>query len=495
MWENVLISLDAKEGCRVLECNDFSSNIVDAIQPTESKLMAYRRGVTARAKFFYQQQQRAVPSFSHVRRDDSDREEFNSNPIPGNTEIRNYFQHRFFGTGNSFGAFSGSRNLFKDMRFGIPAGCGPVFSRNFSSGTVGEGAADKIEILNDVVDVLGDKAVEVAGQVAPVVSEVAVVAADSFFPVAALQYLIDYVHTYTGFNWWASIVVTTLLIRSIQLPLLINQLKSTSKFTLLRPKLEAIKEEMQNRPDKYSWMTYKEVYEIVLKVGNSIRSCGIEEGGRCGIYGANSPEWIMSMEACNAHGLHCVPLYDTLGAGAVEFIICHAEVALAFVEEKKVSELLKTFPGATKCLRSDIGEWQENGSLKIIDRKKNIFKLSQGEYVAVENLENIYGLVPAIESIWVYGNSFESFLVAIINPNKQVLEQWAEENGVSGDFNALCENPKVKQYFLGELARIAKEKKLKGFEFIKAVHLDPVPFDMERDLITPTFKEEKTPVA
>ncbi|KAL0331096.1 UNVERIFIED_CONTAM: Long chain acyl-CoA synthetase 4 [Sesamum angustifolium] len=112
------------------------------------------------------------------------------------------------------------------------------------------------------------------------------------------------------------------------------------------------REIVDGEPGKYSWMTYKEVYDIVLKVGNSIRSCGIEEGGRCGIYGANSPEWIMSMEACNAHGLYCVPLYDTLGAGAVEFIICHAEVALAFVEEKKVSELLKTFPGATKCLRT-----------------------------------------------------------------------------------------------------------------------------------------------
>jgi long-chain acyl-CoA synthetase len=43
----------------------------------------------------------------------------------------------------------------------------------------------------------------------------------------------------------------------------------------------------------------------------------------------------MSMEACNAHGLYCVPLYDTLGAGAVEFVICHAEVSLAFVEGKK----------------------------------------------------------------------------------------------------------------------------------------------------------------
>ncbi|KAF5933577.1 hypothetical protein HYC85_029748 [Camellia sinensis] len=139
----------------------------------------------------------------------------------------------------------------------------------------------------------------------------------------------------------------------------------------------------------------------------------------------------------------------------------------------------------------DVGEWQPNGSMKIIDRKKNIFKLSQGEYVAVENLENVYGSVTGIDSIWVYGNSFESFLVAVVNPNKQVLERWAEENGVPGDFNSLCENPKAKQNVLVELTRIGKEKKLKGFEFIKAVHLDPEPFDVERDLLTPTFKKKR----
>ncbi|CAL5367911.1 unnamed protein product [Camellia sinensis] len=139
----------------------------------------------------------------------------------------------------------------------------------------------------------------------------------------------------------------------------------------------------------------------------------------------------------------------------------------------------------------DVGEWQPNGSMKIIDRKKNIFKLSQGEYVAVENLENVYGSVTGIDSIWVYGNSFESFLVAVVNPNKQVLERWVEENGVPGDFNSLCENPKAKQNVLVELTRIGKEKKLKGFEFIKAVHLDPEPFNVERDLLTPTFKKKR----
>ncbi|CAL5369942.1 unnamed protein product [Camellia sinensis] len=139
----------------------------------------------------------------------------------------------------------------------------------------------------------------------------------------------------------------------------------------------------------------------------------------------------------------------------------------------------------------DVGEWQPNGSMKIIDRKKNIFKLSQGEYVAVENLENVYGSVTGIDSIWVYGNSFESFLVAVVDPNKQVLERWAEENGVPGDFNSLCENPKAKQNVLVELTWIGKEKKLKGFEFIKAVHLDPEPFDVERDLLTPTFKKKR----
>ncbi|KAJ9704877.1 hypothetical protein PVL29_003091 [Vitis rotundifolia] len=136
----------------------------------------------------------------------------------------------------------------------------------------------------------------------------------------------------------------------------------------------------------------------------------------------------------------------------------------------------------------DIGEWQPNGAMKIIDRKKNIFKLSQGEYVAVENLENTYSRCPLITSIWVYGNSFESFLVAVVVPDKKALEDWAENHNVTGDFKSLCENLKARKYVLDELNNTGQNHQLKGFERLKAIHLDPNPFDIERDLVTPTFK-------
>lgn len=60
----------------------------------------------------------------------------------------------------------------------------------------------------------------------------------------------------------------------------------------------------------------------------------------------------------------------------------------------------------------------------------------------------------------MYGNSFESSLVAVANPNKQVLERWAESNGVTGDFASICEDKKAKEFIMGELTKTGKEKKV-----------------------------------
>ncbi|CAI9775782.1 unnamed protein product [Fraxinus pennsylvanica] len=63
-----------------------------------------------------------------------------------------------------------------------------------SSVSVGEGTVDKIEIMSDVAEVFVDNTAEVAAQAGPMVNKVATAAADSYFPVAALEYLTDYIH-------------------------------------------------------------------------------------------------------------------------------------------------------------------------------------------------------------------------------------------------------------------------------------------------------------
>ncbi|AQK41927.1 Long chain acyl-CoA synthetase 1-like [Zea mays] len=139
----------------------------------------------------------------------------------------------------------------------------------------------------------------------------------------------------------------------------------------------------------------------------------------------------------------------------------------------------------------DIGEMTPDGILKVIDRKKNIFKLSQGEYVAVEYLEKVYGFPPLVEDIWVYGDSFRSSLVAVVNPHQENTMKWAESNGYKGSFDEICKLEGLKEYILKELAAVAQKNKLRGFEYIKGVVLDPVPFDIERDLVTATMKKKR----
>jgi len=62
--------------------------------------------------------------------------------------------------------------------------------------------------------------------------------------------------------------------------------------------------------------------------------------------------------------------------------------------------------------------------------------------------------------IWVYGNSYESYLVAVVCPSKIQIEHWAKEHKVSGDFESICRNQKTKEFVLGEFNRVAKDKKV-----------------------------------
>ncbi|KAL5541287.1 hypothetical protein UlMin_042509 [Ulmus minor] len=206
--------------------------------------MAYRRSLTTRANFVAQ---RYHPSVCHILRDD-DRKQNQVDENFSKQNLNHFLQRRFFGNNlsqlesGSYGGFAQDRRFAKGLLLGSS---GFAFSRYMStSGGVG---SDKFEIVSDVAEVITDSTVQAAASQIAAANEVAIAAQDSFLPVQLLQYVIDGVHCYTGLNWWAAIALTTLMIRSATLPLLINQLKATSKLTLMRPHLEEIKQQVQDR--------------------------------------------------------------------------------------------------------------------------------------------------------------------------------------------------------------------------------------------------------
>ncbi|KAG5443692.1 Long-chain-fatty-acid--CoA ligase 1 [Clonorchis sinensis] len=179
-------------------------------------------------------------------------------------------------------------------------------------------------------------------------------------------------------------------------------------------------------------------------------------------------------------------------------VISPANTPGYYKESEKTKEL---FDEDGFIRMGDIGRWTECGTLQIVDRCKNIFKLSQGEYVAPEKVEQVYALSPLVLNVYVDGNSLYSYTVAVVVPNFERLEKQfpeffdellRENNGVGSDskkyFAEACRQKKLAKLILNELNKLGAEKGLKGFEQVRDLHLSSEPFSIENGLLTPTMK-------
>lgn len=120
----------------------------------------------------------------------------------------------------------------------------------------------------------------------------------------------------------------------------------------------------------------------------------------------------------------------------------------------------------------DIGEFDSSGNLRVIDRKKNLVKTLNGEYIALEKLESIYRSCPVVGNICVYAATDKNKPVAIVVPNEPALKQVASDNGVQGHgLEDLCHDEKVNAAVLREMQASGKKGGLTGIEIIDGVVL------------------------
>jgi long-chain acyl-CoA synthetase len=141
----------------------------------------------------------------------------------------------------------------------------------------------------------------------------------------------------------------------------------------------------------------------------------------------------------------------------------------------------------------DIGILEDGKYLKITDRKKEIFKLSGGKYIAPQMIENKLKTSNLIEQVMVIGAN-EKFASALISPNFPLLHDWAAEKKLHYEDNkSLIQIPEVVSLIQKEVMKI--NKTLGSHEQISRIRLVCEEWTPASGELSPTLKLRRNMVA
>merc|ERR1719186_577120 len=133
--------------------------------------------------------------------------------------------------------------------------------------------------------------------------------------------------------------------------------------------------------------------------------------------------------------------------------------------EKTEEEFFTDDQGRRWFKTGDIGQVEEDGRLKIIDRKKDLVKLQFGEYVSLGKVESVLKGCPVVNDVCIYGDSAKSYVVALVCPVRSTLISMAQKFGKSDlTFEELCKDKDMTGAVLREIVNHGKSSRIEKFE-------------------------------
>ncbi|MGP1437138.1 MAG: AMP-dependent synthetase/ligase [Phocaeicola sp.] len=228
----------------------------------------------------------------------------------------------------------------------------------------------------------------------------------------------------------------------------------------------------------------KEVQEFILSIGiNMITGYGLTES--------------LATVSCEQDHDHVIGSVGTVMPHVQvkigennEILLKGAGITPGYYKKEALTKAVFTEDG---WLRTGDAGYLKDGHLFLTERLKDLFKTSNGKYIAPQSIESRLVVDRYIDQITIIADQ-RKFVSALIVPNYDLIKSFAKSNGiVYTDMNDLVKNQKIIDLFTDHIETL--QQQFAHYEQIKKFTLLPEPFSMEREELTNTLKIRRSVVA
>ncbi|CAE6411279.1 unnamed protein product, partial [Rhizoctonia solani] len=179
-----------------------------------------------------------------------------------------------------------------------------------------------------------------------------------------------------------------------------------------------------------------------------------------------------------------------------EILIRGPSVTKGYFKRDDLNNDKEIFAGDGWFRTGDVGQWNKDGTLSIIDRIKNLVKLQGGEYIALESLESTYKSCDLVANICVHAVPDAKQPMALIHPHESNLRHFLQSANLpnvdsSADLATLCHTKAVAEAVLKQCNAVGKKAGFKPLEILEAVVLTPEEWTPENELVTAAQKIQR----